>query len=161
MPTRLLAFLTLVASCTCHMQMTWPYPFKSASNPANNYQNIDYSMTSPLATDGSDYPCKNYHTSLSSTPISDTLTPGRPYTIRLGGSASHMGGSCQISMSYDGGDSFAVIHSIIGGCPLTPSYTFDVPNDLPAASQVLLAWSWQNRAGNREMVGQPSMDTNR
>ena len=62
-----------------------------------------------------------------------------------------MGGSCQISLSYDNGANFRVIHSIIGGCPLTPSYSFTVPKDAPNGNKVLLAWTWFNEVGNREM----------
>jgi hypothetical protein len=40
------------------MEMSWPYPFRSKYNPDNNYTDIDYSMTSPLLADGSNFPCK-------------------------------------------------------------------------------------------------------
>jgi len=109
--------------------MVYPYPFKSASDSANSYLNIDYSMTAPLAKDGSDYPCKGvfsvlhrvlrveglklgntgYNSLLSTTGIKDTLTAGSSYTVALAGTATHNGGSCQISLSYDGGDSFIVM----------------------------------------------------
>jgi len=62
-----------------------------------------------------------------------------------------MGGSCQISLSYDNGATFNVIHSMIGGCPLKTSYDFTVPKDAPNGKKVLLAWTWFNKVGNREM----------
>src|SRR5205085_6344412 len=61
--------------------------------------------------------------------------------ISLAGSATHGGGSCQFSLSYDRGSTWAVIHSIIGGCPLNSAYTFSVPNNIPSGN-ALFAWTW-------------------
>ena len=49
----------LVASVSAHMEMTSPPPLRSKANK-NAGQNIDYSMTSPLEADGSNFPCKGY-----------------------------------------------------------------------------------------------------
>jgi len=130
--------------------MTKPYPFKSPYDPANNYLTIDYSMNSPLEQDGSNYPCKGYNSLFDTTPSKDTLTAGQTYSVSIGGTAAHNGGSCQISLSYDQGKTFAVIHSMIGGCPLTNEYEFMVPASTPAADKILLSWSWINHSGNRE-----------
>ena len=35
-----------------HMQMSWPYPLRSQFDPNNAWNQIDYSMTSPLNQDG-------------------------------------------------------------------------------------------------------------
>jgi hypothetical protein len=35
-----------------HMELNMPYPLRSKFDPANDYTNIDYSMTSPLLADG-------------------------------------------------------------------------------------------------------------
>ncbi|KAK6433729.1 hypothetical protein LTR95_010095, partial [Oleoguttula sp. CCFEE 5521] len=78
-----------------------------------------------------------------------TYTAGSRYNISLEGSATHLGGSCQLSLSYDEGKTFKVIKSMIGGCPLTPSYDFTVPHYMPAGN-ALFAWTWQNHEGNRE-----------
>ena len=51
----------------------------------------------------------------------------------------------------DGGSTWAVVHSVIGGCPLQPSYTFNVPSTAPASNRALLSWTWFNLVGNREM----------
>src|SRR5271170_2738044 len=72
--------------------------------------------------------------------------------FRLSGSATHNGGSCQLSLSYDGGSTWVVIHSIVGGCPLTETYTIPVPSDIPSSSSALLAWSWENNTGNRYVI---------
>ena len=66
-----------------HTQMSYPYPFRSAYDPANNYTNIDYSMTAPLLTDGSNFPCKGYYTVIESGnyPTVDTITARESYTV--------------------------------------------------------------------------------
>ncbi|KAL3452220.1 hypothetical protein BJX65DRAFT_175449 [Aspergillus insuetus] len=142
-------FLTcaLWASSTYgHIQMSKPFPVRSPLNPANSEK--DYSYTSPLSTDGSNYPCKGYHKDPFVSVAS--YSQGQTYQIELQGSATHGGGSCQISLSYDNGQTFQVIHSMLGGCPLQSSYNFQVPADAPSG-QALLAWSWFNKIGNREM----------
>lgn len=68
----------------------------------------------------------------------------------VAGGATHGGGSCQISLSYDRGASFHVIHSMVGGCPLKSSYEFTIPSDAPSCDNALFAWSWLNEVGNRE-----------
>lgn len=55
----------------------------------------------------------------------------------------------QLSLSYDNGGSFRVIKSMIGGCPLQTTYDFTIPSYMPAGN-ALLAWTWQNKVGNRE-----------
>ncbi|WEW59151.1 MutS-like protein [Emydomyces testavorans] len=129
-----------------HMQLSQPFPIRSPFD--KQATNKDYSYTAPLRPDGSDYPCKGYHKD----PFRATARyqPGQEYTIKIDGSASHGGGSCQISLSYDNGQTFRVAKSIIGGCPLKPEYSFTVPSNAPSGN-ALLAWTWFNKIGNREM----------
>lgn len=131
-----------------HMEMSWPYPLRSKFDPANSYQVIDYSMTAPLSADGSNFPCKGYQ---NDRPVQTTTsyTAGFTYNMTLAGSATHGGGSCQLSLSYDNGATFRVIKSMIGGCPLTSTYEFTIPSYAPAGV-ALFAWTWQNYEGNRE-----------
>ncbi|OQO13050.1 hypothetical protein B0A48_02514 [Cryoendolithus antarcticus] len=146
--TALHAIFLLLPPALCHMQLSWPYPLHSKYNPSTPEALIDYSMTEPLDASGSNFPCKNYHLNADRTPVV-TYTAGSRYNITLEGSATHLGGSCQLSLSYDEGKTFKVIKSIIGGCPLTPSYDFTVPEFVPAGN-ALFAWTWQNHEGNRE-----------
>ena len=70
----------------------------------------------------------------------------------LQGSAIHEGGSCQLSISEDGGSTFKVVKSFIGNCPSSTgpvTMDFTVPSDV-ASGDVVFAWSWNNRVGNRE-----------
>lgn len=70
--------------------------------------------------------------------------------MELSGGATHSGGSCQLSLSYDNGATFKVIKSMEGGCPLTKNYDFEIPGDAPSGD-ALFAWTWFNLEGNREM----------
>ena len=110
-------------------------------------------MTAPLFPDGSNYPCKGYNTpsAYSSLNAVATLKAGSSFEVEFAaGGATHGGGSCQFSVSYDQGKSFAVIHSVIGGCPLESTYSVPIPSGLPSATKATFAWTWFNLVGNRE-----------
>ncbi|KAH7142736.1 hypothetical protein B0J13DRAFT_585448 [Dactylonectria estremocensis] len=147
------AALGLAGLAQAHMEMTYPAPFKSKYNPYAG-SDIDYSMTSPLAGDGSNFPCKGYQSLLGTAAGAPTVTwnAGQLYNMSIAGGADHGGGSCQASLSFDKGKTWTVIQSYIGNCPLSPSssFRFTLPVDTPAGV-ALFAWSWFNRIGNREM----------
>lgn len=144
-------FVTLPV-VSCHIQMTWPYPLRSKLNPSTPENLIDYSITTPLSMSGSNYPCKGYQHDPNQMPTA-IYAAGSTYNITLGGSATHGGGSCQISLSYDHGETFRVIKSVIGGCLEKSTYDFTIPLYAPSG-EALLAWSWQNKIGNREFYMQ-------
>lgn len=98
---------------------------------------------------GSNFPCKGYHKNTQWRATAD-YAAGQTYNIKLSGSATHSGGSCQLSLSYDNGATFKVIQSMVGGCPLQSEYDFTLPGDV-ANGNALFAWSWFNLVGNREM----------
>ncbi|RMZ87709.1 hypothetical protein DV736_g5064, partial [Chaetothyriales sp. CBS 134916] len=76
---------------------------------------------------------------------------GSTYNMSITGTATHLGGSCQISLSYDNGTTFRVIQSQVGGCSLVATHNFTIPSFAPSSDSVLLSWSWFNLLGNREM----------
>ncbi|TQV90505.1 extracellular protein [Cordyceps javanica] len=133
-----------------HMQMSWPPALRSEFNPHTT--DIDYDMTAPLHPDGSDFPCKGYHSLLNTQQGGSVVSwePGQTYNFTLAGTATHGGGSCQASLSFDEGRTWKVLHSYIGNCPLSPTWEFVLPGDTPAGS-ALFAWSWFNKFGNQEM----------
>ncbi|KAM7204662.1 hypothetical protein V8F20_003446, partial [Naviculisporaceae sp. PSN 640] len=132
-------------------------PAAAQSQGEPNSRNPDYSMTSPLVPGSlqGGFPCKGYHTLLNTPEGASvaTWTAGSTNSITLEGGAIHGGGSCQISLSIDSGNSFKVLKSWIGGCPSSRSaeLSFSIPSDTPDTKQALLAWSWFNLIGNREM----------
>ncbi len=81
-----------------------------------------------------------------------TWAAGSAQSYSVSGTATHGGGSCQLSLSYDQGATWTVIHSVIGGC-MVEGLT-DLPFTLPASAPsgtALFAWAWFNHLGNREM----------
>lgn len=145
----------LASTATAHMQMSQPYPIRSPLNKDSKEQK-DYSYTNPLQPSGSDYPCKGY----ANDPFVSQATyqQGQQYEMKLDGSATHEGGSCQLSLTYDKGKTFKVIESMLGDCPIAKQYSFTVPSDAPSG-EALLAWTWFNKVGNREMYMNCAMVT--
>ncbi|KAK2816023.1 hypothetical protein FQN49_008058 [Arthroderma sp. PD_2] len=145
------ATFTLYALCAAgsalaHMEMQWPYALRSKFNKQNN--NPDWSMTAPLEPSGANFPCKGYHTDPFQSVAS--YDAGGEYNLTLAGNTRHEGGSCQVSLSYDNGKTFKVINSYLGACPMKDTYNFNIPSSAPGG-KALLAWSWFNLVGNREM----------
>lgn len=155
--TQLSATLALVgfqAMVHAHMEMTYPPPLRSKANPFAA-GDVDFDMTSPLDASGSDFPCKGYLNLMgtdAAKPVA-TYEAGQTYNMTITGGAAHEGGSCQASLSFDGGKTFTVVKSYVGGCPPsgTSSYDFTVPVDVPSANDAVFAWTWFNKVGNREM----------
>jgi hypothetical protein len=150
------AILSVFGLCatlaSAHMEMIYPPPFRSKVN--DHATTKDFDMTSPLSADGSNFPCKGYHSDFGTPAGASTATfaPGQSYKFTISGGASHNGGSCQASLSYDKGKTWTVIHSYIGNCPLQGESDFDfaIPADTPDG-EAIFSWSWFNKVGNREM----------
>jgi len=153
-----LAVFGLAAFGSSHMIMSSPTPFGKSS--LNN---------SPLDASGSDFPCKQRTGVYEPEGASNTWPLGSTQSLSFTGSATHGGGSCQVSVSYDkaptASSTWKVIHSIEGGCPIKgvagnngdnanlenpDKFTFQVPSTLPTGTAVM-AWTWFNKIGNREM----------
>ncbi|KAL4929686.1 lytic polysaccharide monooxygenase AA11 family protein [Aspergillus undulatus] len=139
-----------------HMLMTNPVPYSKDS--------LD---NSPILADGSNFPCKDTDYTVST---ENTLAKGQAHTMEFEGSATHGGGSCQISITSDRAPTrdtqWSVIKSIEGGCmdpnegadnqgdnagmksSFAPSFT--IPDSFEDGKYTL-AWTWFNRLGNREM----------
>ncbi|EXJ55561.1 hypothetical protein A1O7_08489 [Cladophialophora yegresii CBS 114405] len=147
----LLSVLWLPICTQAHMQMSSPYPLRSPLDPDVSVDDKDYDMTTPLLSDGSNFACKHYQNYTGGYATKATYLSGGTYDMWLNGTADHDGGSCQLSLSYDNGQTFKVIKSMIGGCPLTHNYNFTIPEFAPASDSALLSWSWFNLVGNREM----------
>lgn len=153
---KLLRIATILGLCglgMAHMEMSQPAPLRSKFNEFTT--NVDYSMTNPLDQAGSDFPCKGYHKLLGSPEGQSVMTysQGQSYSMSVTGGAPHEGGSCQISLSYDSGDTWTVIYSYIGNCPSgvgETKYDFAIPQDAPSG-EALIGWTWFNHTGNREM----------
>ncbi|KAI1004321.1 hypothetical protein K3495_g3885 [Podosphaera aphanis] len=139
------------------MIMRLPTPFSASKLAGDN---------GPLKPDGSDFPCKFGYDAEGA---SNIMPLGSKQELAFTGGATHGGGSCQVSITYDKAPTansvFKVIHSIVGGCPARNTegnigtsataedpdkYAFKIPETLPSGDAVL-AWTWFNKVGNREM----------
>lgn len=151
------AALAFIAGVNGHCIMKNPIPFDQASI-----------NSSPLADDGSDYPCKFGGMGYTSTITSmNNITVGEENELSIMGGATHGGGSCQVSVTLDKvptkNSQFKVVHSIIGGCPNpapgnaadvatyanNPTFKWSLPKGMPNG-EYTMAWSWLNHIGNRE-----------
>ncbi|KAK7980256.1 HET-domain-containing protein [Apiospora arundinis] len=135
-----------------HMNMADPPPLRYKGNPnAVKAGKVDSDITSPNTA--ATFPCKGALPDLddpvAGAPVA-TWYPGEQHMVQIVGGASHNGGSCQLSLSYDKGQTFTVVFSKIGACPTDPNIPFTLPADTPAADKVLFSWSWINHTGNRE-----------
>ncbi|TVY20605.1 hypothetical protein LARI1_G002401 [Lachnellula arida] len=152
--TTILAALALGSTTAlAHMEMSYPPPLRSKFN--THAKNADYSMTSPLSGPAQ-FPCKGYQSDMSDTSGAGasvvTWAPGAKANFTVVGGATHSGGSCQASLSYDQGKTFTVIQSYIGNCPMSSGQNFDftIPSDAKAGA-AMFAWTWYNKVGNREL----------
>ncbi|KAN0080802.1 hypothetical protein V8E54_004006, partial [Elaphomyces granulatus] len=157
----MVAALLFTSLADAHMKLNTPEPFDKAN--LNN---------SPLAADGSDFPCKLRPTVYDLPAGTDRSTInvmkiGDPQPLSFIGSAVHGGGSCQVSLTTDPKPSkdtkWQVIHSIMGGCPANvpgnlpenangngaTTFNYSIPDGI-TPGQYTLAWTWLNRIGNRE-----------
>ncbi|KHN96611.1 uncharacterized protein MAM_05554 [Metarhizium album ARSEF 1941] len=147
------AVLSAASFAAGHMQMKSPPSLRSSFNKFTT--DVDYDMTSPLSSSGSNFPCRNSLELLGTAqgkPVEE-WTAGQKQQMTITGGAPHSGGSCQASMSYDKGKTWTVIKSWQGNCPSGAGDTvsdFMLPADAPAG-EALFAWSWFNKVGNREM----------
>ncbi|POY70823.1 hypothetical protein BMF94_6236 [Rhodotorula taiwanensis] len=148
----LLVVAAIARQASAHMELVLPPAVRSKSDPQTAEADKDYSMTSPLEADGSNFPAKKYATKAKLDALKPvaTLVAGQEFSWNLGGTAVHNGGSCQVAISYDAMETMVVIASWVGGCPLSLPYKFKVP-DLPGCDKCFFIWSWFNRTGNREM----------
>ncbi|KAL8768660.1 MAG: hypothetical protein Q9194_005652 [Teloschistes cf. exilis] len=151
------ASLALFAGANAHMRLLTPTPF-DASNPNN----------SPLDASGSNFPCRQRPGLFDEAGLNNVMPIGAPQTLSFKGGATHGGGSCQVSLTKDlkptKDSKWMVIHSIEGGCPdKTPGnlgedasgtgatkFQYSIPQGISAGKYVL-AWTWFNKVGNREM----------
>ncbi|RKP36405.1 hypothetical protein BJ085DRAFT_2703, partial [Dimargaris cristalligena] len=135
---------------SAHMMPETPCP-RGSPLESCNYPEKDYSLKSPISTDGVPNAPLCHHTTPYSSPVA-TYKAGESIPVKFAeGGATHGGGHCEFSLSYDGGETFVAIQTILKTC-FTEGLTFSVPipEDAPSSDKVVFAWSWVNAVGNRE-----------
>ncbi|ORX66634.1 hypothetical protein DL89DRAFT_65749 [Linderina pennispora] len=159
------AFLALTVAALGHMQINYPCPRYSphcATTPALPAgESVDYNLANPIGSNGTVLAPLCHYTTPWPTNVA-TWTAGQTVTVQFYPSgATHTGGHCEFSISYDGGKTFVVLHQELqycfytappsaGGVNTVRSYTFTLPSNLPGSDHALFAWSWVNASGNRE-----------
>ncbi|KAI1106080.1 lytic polysaccharide monooxygenase [Jackrogersella minutella] len=155
--TKISSMAGLVALVNGHMIMKSPAPFDPSAL-----------TNAPLDASGSDFPCKFGAGYTATGGTTNSYALGSKQTLSFVGQATHGGGSCQVSITYDTTPTkdsvWKVIHSIEGGCPAKGvsgnmgdsadaadpfTYPYTIPSDIPAG-KATIAWTWMNKVGNRE-----------
>lgn len=85
-------------------------------------------------------------------PIVSTFAAGEHIPVILEGTATHDGGHCQFSISYDEGKTFVVLMTVYRECLRKSGNTYlvPIPTGIPSAKRAVFHWSWINAIGNRE-----------
>ncbi|KAJ1976508.1 hypothetical protein H4R35_002673 [Dimargaris xerosporica] len=137
-----------------HMAMEQPCPRYSANPkcpPPPRGATVDYSIKSPISgPNGIIQPLCKYSKPYDH-PVA-TYEAGTSIPVKfMAGGASHGGGHCQFSVSYDGGKTYAALHTILHNC-FSDGLNFDIPipANAPPSNRVVFAWTWVNAVGNRE-----------
>ncbi|KAI8936222.1 hypothetical protein NX059_006647 [Plenodomus lindquistii] len=144
------ALIALAPLSAAHMVLKEPVPYGEQTKD-------------PLAENGSNFPCKAIPYTVKSM---NQWPVGSTQQLVFTGSATHGGGSCQVSVTTDKeptkSSKWKVIHSFEGGCPNSfdgnlpdgtnsdTTFPFQVPSELPNG-ELTMAWTWFNHIGNREM----------
>ncbi|KZM22775.1 uncharacterized protein EKO05_0001486 [Ascochyta rabiei] len=145
------AVLAMASATSAHMFIENPVPFIGVAKD-------------PLLESGANFPCQVGSGGAYKIDKMNKWAVGSDVTVSFpkDHTATHGGGSCQISVTKDKeptpASKWKVIHSIEGGCPSTGSansglhgtFGFKVPAALPEG-QLTMAWTWFNKRGNREM----------
>lgn len=147
------AVAALISSSAAHMTMHVPLQWAVPGEPL-----------APLNPSGSDFPCANGYPNET---IAATYSAGGTGMLTVQGSAVHGGGSGQMLVTYDFPPTKDSVWRVMqswegnhpfyapGNLPADPTLLhtpipFAVPAGLPSGRAVV-AWSWFNRIGNREM----------
>ncbi|RPA94630.1 hypothetical protein L873DRAFT_1814202 [Choiromyces venosus 120613-1] len=174
--TTLLSLLAFIPAITAHITMFEPKQWNVPEVIRATVETSDGNLN-PLQHDGSNFPC---HGVAPEGPVA-TYLPGTSQSLKLKGSAVHAGGSGQMVITYDTTPKkntvFRVMTSYMGDHPIKASgnlgptdrdpqglkselelwklnpLSFTVPKGLPKGTAVV-AWTWFNHMGNREMYMQ-------
>ncbi|KAJ1960306.1 hypothetical protein GGI12_003875 [Dipsacomyces acuminosporus] len=122
-------------------------------------EEVDYDMTTSIGSEGTAVSPICKHTKPYDKPVA-TWTSGSTTRINFSPGNGHQGGHCQFSISYDGGQTFAVLSETLKYCfyngpsntdtPSVLDFDIPLPANLPGAPRAVFAWTWVNASGNRE-----------
>jgi len=153
---------SLMSSASAHMIMTKPKQYTIPDVDAET------GNQAPLKHIPTDFPCQG----AAAEDVTEEYMPGNKYDLELAGSAVHGGGSAQMLISYkfppsNNPEDWRVLTSWMGQHPASPgdanfppdptfpnpdngNMKFTIHEGLPSG-KAIVAWSWFNKIGNREM----------
>jgi hypothetical protein len=145
-----IALASFLGQAAAHIVMANPQPFSA-----------EYMATSPLASDGSNFPCQYTGPSSYNFNHMNEMAVGQDQLLSFNGSASHGGGTCQLAVTLDTAPTKSSVWKNImvleGGCPVvgngndgTKTFKFQIPAGFPNG-KATFSWVWNNRIGNREI----------
>ncbi|KAJ1860521.1 hypothetical protein LPJ78_005796, partial [Coemansia sp. RSA 989] len=143
------------------ISVKWPCPRYSPNGvdcpqvPQGHSLDADIGSPIGIADTYQSLPLCKHSTPWSSN--SAVLDVSKPQTITFNADENMKGGGhCEFSVSYDGGDTFVVVHQVLDTCFLDPSnnslvtsYTMDLPANLPSSKHAIFAWSYANSNNER------------
>ncbi|KAK6526170.1 hypothetical protein TWF281_011205 [Arthrobotrys megalospora] len=145
------AIFAAIQTVSAHGSIKYPKPILFDEN-RNNYN-------APLDPSFANFPCKGFHNQPFNAAATWKAGQEAHFEIDMSNIAAHGGGSCQASISHDGGKTFEVLHSFIGDCPRGANgnsagsdqiFKFMIPKDEPAG-EAIFAWTWFAAIARREM----------
>lgn len=150
---RAIALSTLISTSYAHLIMLQPVPYSK-----DTLDNSPLINAAPGASN-SNFPCKLRANAFEVTQ-ENNIKVGEQNEISWSGSASHGGGTCQLSVTLDrepsANSTFKVIASWIGGCPTssdgnggTHPFQWTMPPEVPNG-KATFAWNWVSK-----LSGQP------
>ncbi|KAI4728317.1 hypothetical protein E4T49_03964 [Aureobasidium sp. EXF-10728] len=158
---RVLLLAQLPFLVDCHLKLNNPVPYSKSTLQLDPLRNV------APGSEQSDFPCQSKRIGGADPWIVDhenELVAGEPQTMSWDGSASHGGGSCQVSVTLDrqptADSTFKTIASFVGGCPIddasggTHPFNYTIPSEVPNG-KATLAWSWVSK-----LSGQPEFYMN-
>ncbi|KAG0233669.1 hypothetical protein BGW42_007255 [Actinomortierella wolfii] len=144
-----------------HISLRYPCPRRASyaecpkPSPPHSWADIDYNTSSPIGTHGTiNNPLPKHPDSFAGPrPV---LKAGTTISTTYAVGAVHKGGSCQWTLSYDGGKTQVVIKDWFRNClrDAVGGQTYTIPVAIPAnapSGPALFTWIWNNNEGNREL----------
>lgn len=144
-----LCIVTVLQFCYAHIEVWRPPPRESPNSKIyQRLKRVDYvnmGPTSSITVGFNQGFCKGKKRG----PIVQKVKAGKNLRVDLKDNASHKGGHCEFSVSYDE-KNWVSLRTIKYNCLLRGfSFNVPIPKTMPNG-RVVLAWTWINREGNRE-----------
>lgn len=138
-----IAISSLASQANAHMTMQNPVPFGLGSLDNSPLLNLK------PGAQNSDFPCK-IRSGVYDVTAMNYMTVGKPNLLNFKGSATHGGGTCQLSISKDfnptATSTFKLIQTFEGGCPSASvgstnpeDFSFTLPEGTPSGN-LSLQW---------------------